>query len=540
MDGSKASLVMFMRFVVIAAIAVVLVNCSGPAQDDLITAVVVADGDERTLTFSSSITVEELLSSANIKLGVQDRVSHPLTLPIVDEMRVTVRRVREIQVCQRESLPYETVVVAYEAIPPGEEQLARAGKDGVQESCYRSIQEDNVETDRVPLRQPIILEEPQDEIINVGPSDVVPNLSIPGRLSYINNRAAWTIQGNTTDKRLLRATDGLDSLVFAQNSQGTHLIYTREVNANAEFLNELWLLDYSFDSRPIKLAPSDVLFADWRPGTANMVGYSTGEAGQGGGAWRSLNNLWLMQIDRLSGAARSIEEIIPERSGGSFGWWGTLYRWSPKGDQMAWASAEATGVVDFERKLLIPLLEYAAFDTSQAWVWLSSLSWSPDSRFIVSVRHGRPLGSEPAVTSPVFDLAVTRADGAFAAVVRDSVGMWSGPAYSPGVPSPSASSEEGYLSWLQARTPHNSNNSEYDLMIADRDGSNQRQLFPAAGEPGIRKSNSGFSAQAITWSPDASTIALIYQGNLWLVEIESGAGDQITFDGGASRPVWTG
>ena len=56
----------------------------------------------------------------------------------------------------------------------------------------------------------------------------------------------------------------------------------------------------------------------------------------------------------------------------------------------------------------------------------------------------------------------------------------------------------------------------------------------------MRRVNSGFSANALTWSPDARFIALIYQGNLWLVENPSGAGHQITFDGGASHPVWTG
>ena len=531
---------MFIRVFAMTAIALLIVNCSGIAEDDVLTAVVVADGDEQSLTFSSIITVAELLSSANIVLGAQDRVSHPLTLPIVDEMRVTVRRVRETQVCQRESLPFERVLVTYEAIPPGEEQLARAGANGEKETCYRSILEDNVETDRIPVGQPIILEKPEAEIVYVGPSNPVPDLLIPGRLSYINNKTAWTMHGNTAEKRMLSATDALDSLVFAQNSQGTHLIFTSEPDTTGEFLNELWLLDFNYSERPIKLAPSDVLFADWRPGTANLIAYSTAEVGQGGVAWRSLNNLWLMQIDRLSGAALSIEEIIAEGMGGNLGWWGTTFRWSPPGDQMAWANAEAVGIVDFELKRLIPLLEFAVFDTSQSWVWVSSLSWSHDNRFFTSVRHGRPLGSEPPEASPVFDLAVIRADGAFTSVVRGSVGMWSGPAYSPGVPGSSIGTEEGYLGWLQARAPHNSNNTEYDLMVADRDGSNQRRLFPAAGHPGIRRSNSGFSDQSITWSPDARFIALIYQGNLWLIEIQSGVGHQITFDGGASHPVWNG
>lgn len=531
---------MLIRVFIIVGFAIVMASCNGFGEEDVISAVVVADGDERTLTFSSIVTVEELLSSADVTLGERDRVSHLLSLPIVDDMRVTVRRVRESQVCLRERLPFERILVPYEAIPPGEERLARAGQDGLKESCYRAILEDNVETERMLLRQPIVLQEPQDELIYVGPSNPVPNLRIPGRLSYINNRAAWTIRGNTAEKRLLSAAEGLDSLVLSQNPQGTHLLYTKAAGATGEFLNELWLLDFSFDSRPVKLPPGDVLFADWRPGSSNVIAYSTAEAAVGGIGWKALNNLWLMQIDRISGTALTIEEIIPEHSGGSYGWWGTDYRWSPLGDQMAFANPESVGVIDFERKRLVTLHNYAAFDSSQSWIWLTSLSWSPDSRFLASIKHGSPLGSEPPESSPVFDLAVTRADGQISAIVSSSVGMWSGPSFSPRLPGGTAAGQGGYLAWMQARDPHNSNNSEYDLIVADRDGSNQRRLFPATGQPGLRRTNSGFSANALTWSPDARFLALIYQGNLWLVEILSDAANQITFDGGASRPVWTG
>ena len=392
------------------------------------------------------------------------------------------------------------------------------------------------------IRQPIVLREPQDEVVYVGPSNPVPNLQIPGRLSYINNSTVWTIRGNTAEKRQLSVAGGLDSLVLSQNPQGTHLLYTKVADAPDEFLNELWLLDFSFDSRPLKLPPGDVLFADWRPGSSNVIAYSTAEAAVGGIGWKALNNLWLMQIDQFSGTARSIEEIIPEHRGGFYGWWGTAYRWSPLGDQMAWANPESVGVIDFERKRLVTLLNYAAFDSSQSWIWLTSLSWSPDSRFLAAVKHGSPLGSEPPESSPVFDLAVTRADGLFSVIVSSSVGMWSGPSFSPRLPIATAAgqAQAGYLAWMQARNPHNSNNSEYDLIVADGDGSNQRRLFPATGQPGVRRTNSGFSAKALTWSPDARFLAFIYQGNLWLVEILSGAAHQITFDGGASRPVWTG
>jgi hypothetical protein len=41
------------------------------------------------------------------------------------------------------------------------------------------------------------------------------------------------------------------------------------------------------------------------------------------------------------------------------------------------------------------------------------------------------------------------------------------------------------------------------------------------------------------WSPSGTHIAVIYQGNLWIVEIVSGATQQITIDGQASHPRWT-
>ena len=118
--------------------------------------------------------------------------------------------------------------------------------------------------------------------------------------------------------------------------------------------------------------------------------------------------------------------------------------------------------------------------------------------------------------------------------------MWSGPAFSPQIGVRTAEETRGYLAWLQARSPHNSNNSEYDLYVADRDGSNQRRIFPPSGAGGMVRSSNGLNAEALTWSPDGHYIAVIYQGDLWLVDVREATGHQMTFDGGASRPVWTG
>lgn len=516
-----------------------LVACRAPVEEVTVNVSLLADGRTQTFTYASRVSVEELLANAKIVLGELDRVSHPLSLQLADGMLVTVRRVREEQVCQRESLPFQRQRIPYEGIAPGQERLSQAGRTGMQEACYRVVVEDDVESGRSLIGQPTILTEPRDEIVLVGPSRSVEPFELAGRLSYINNGTAWSIRGNAVNKRALRNSENLDSLVFAASPDGSALIYTVASGESEKFFNELWMVSLDDDDEPIKLAPTDVLFAEWRPRSSNTIAYSTGERGQGRAPWKSLNNLWLMQIDRQTGRTLSIQEIIGEDAGGPFGWWGTNFAWSPRGDRLAWVKADSVGVVEIEGKQVKTLLEYPEFNTSGSWVWLSQLSWSPGGNFISATAHGGPLASEPATTSPVFDLAILDANGGFKATMRPAVGMWAASSFSPSIDSPGAERSEGYLAWLQAREPYNSIYSEYDLVVADRDGSNQKVIFPDADQPGIRRSDFGLTATDMSWSPDSRHIAVVYLGDIWLVDIESGQGRQISFDGGASNPVWT-
>jgi hypothetical protein len=71
----------------------------------------------------------------------------------------------------------------------------------------------------------------------------------------------------------------------------------------------------------------------------------------------------------------------------------------------------------------------------------------------------------------------------------------------------------------------------------DRDGSNRRELFPQADLPGL-------DPQRPAWAPgevagqDGRWLALVYRGNLWLVDSENGQGLQITTDGLVSAVDW--
>ena len=527
------------RILLLTCITLIAVACQPEPEENSIIVSLIADGRERTFGYSTNVTVEEFLADAEVELGEIDRLSHPPFTQITDGMKITVRRVTEEQECQQESIAFERRLVPNEGIQAGEEQLAQSGQNGVQEVCYRIIFEDGLEVERIQNGQPTIITEPIDEIIYTGPSNDVEPLAIAGTLSYINNNNAWVIKGNTTNKRPLTTTGDLDSMVFDVIDDGSKLIYTSEVNDTDDFFNELWMIKTLEDSIPIKLTPTDVLFAEWRPQANDTIAYSTGEARQTTPPWKALNNLWLMEIDENSGRALDIEEIITESSGGFYGWWGTDYEWSPQGDRMAWVRADSMGIVDFDANELVTLIDYAVFNTSQFWAWLSPLSWSWDNNLIASTVHGQPLGNEPAETSPEFNLAVTHADGSFSTEVKIAVGMWSAPKFSPEISSPNSEFSDGYIAYLQAREPYNSINGDYDLVVADRDGSNQRIIFPSESQVGIKTSDFGLTANDFVWSPDSRFIALVYQGNLWLVDIQSLVSYQVTFDGGTTNPVWT-
>jgi hypothetical protein len=178
-------------------------------------------------------------------------------------------------------------------------------------------------------------------------------------------------------------------------------------------------------------------------------------------------------------------------------------------------------------------LTYPVFNTRQPWSWRATVSWSPDTSLLLTTIHGDPIGSEPAESSPAFHVAAAAVDGSFSTPIAENTGIWSLPIFSP------ISVEDdpqlgGFIAYLKARDISNSigETAEYDLILADRDGSNARVLFPEPNLPGL-------TAQAgITWSPDGTQIAMIYEGNLWTVDVTSGIAHKLTLDGSASRPVW--
>ena len=102
----------------------------------------------------------------------------------------------------------------------------------------------------------------------------------------------------------------------------------------------------------------------------------------------------------------------------------------------------------------------------------------------------------------------------------------------------SSSTERPYqVAYLQAIFPSQSETSRYRVVVMDRDGSNRRTIFPANDAPGLEP-------QMLAWAPGVidgqagDFIALIYQGNLWLLDSGNGQAYQVTGDGLVTRIDW--
>jgi hypothetical protein len=121
--------------------------------------------------------------------------------------------------------------------------------------------------------------------------------------------------------------------------------------------------------------------------------------------------------------------------------------------------------------------------------------------------------------------------GDYSISLVEETGMFSNPACSKHL------NTGGYLiAYLEAIFPEQSDTSRYRLIVIDRDGSNRKVLFPQEGSPGL-------NPQQVTWSPDTTDpsmayLALVYQGNLWLIDAITGANYQVTGDSLATRISW--
>lgn len=535
-----------LRFLSLATLALLLVitacsqNNAQPASRS-VRGELVVDGERRTFVYNSPLSVEELLRRENISLNPLDDVSPALHNQVTDGMTITVVRVTEERVCEEQVEPFEERRLPRADLEPGETRIAQQGQNGLVEVCERVVYRDGEEVSRSQQGPPVVLEEPVDGIVYVGVEDTLEPVAIEGTLAYLSARQAWIIQGSSTSRRPITLEGGLDGRVFELAPDGRKLLYTKTTTdpEDAQFTNELWLIPDILSPEPTFLQQIDILTAAWRPGAENTITYSGAAPGGGFAGWSAFNDLWSMQVEPRTGEIIDIQAIIEQNVSGAFASWGTRFAWSPDGAQLAYAKADGVGLVDLADGEFGPFrLAFPYFNAAitSNWVWQPELSWSSDGRWVTTTVHGPPYSTEAPIDSIIFDVAVFEVNPdkenplAISAFVKQA-GIWARPTFSPQY------ADGSYrIAYLQARSPLNSVGTEYDLMVMDRDGSNRRRIFPPEGEFGLRPRGS-FDGEFV-WSPSGRQIAIVYQGNIWVVDVESGLAQQVTNDGQASAVRW--
>jgi hypothetical protein len=210
------------------------------------------------------------------------------------------------------------------------------------------------------------------------------------------------------------------------------------------------------------------------------------------------------------------------------------FAFSPDG-RLAYAQPDGIGLVDIDGKYLKPVLSITPLNTHSDWAWLPSIAWGPDGEILYYISHAPPPSLVNTEDSPYFDISATSFENGTSIQLVEKAGMFAYPSVSS---LQSSSRERPYqVAYLQAIFPEQSETSRYRVAVMDRDGSNRRTLFPAEDAPGLEP-------QTPVWAPDiiegqtGHFLAVIYQGNLWLVDSGSGEPFQVTGDGLVTRVDW--
>ncbi len=511
---------------------ILIAGCSPPqATQALMNIKVSADEQSVDLQLPAGSNVQQALDETGVALGTLDRVEPPAYTLLTEGASVRVIRVEEEFTIEQEIIPFERRLLQTESLPDQEILLAQGGENGLQEITYRHVIEDGVEVSRRPVKM-VVVKEAVPEVIMVGIQTPFSHVKIPGRLVYLLGGNAWMMEESSANRRLLINTGDLDGRVFELSSDGTWLLFTRS-SSEDEDINTLWVAEVIEDAlEPIDLGVSNIVhFADWIPGSNSKIVFSTVEPRSTAPGWQANNDLYALSFSPTGWVSNwQAKPVLEPNSGGVYGWWGSDFVWSPDGTQLAYARPDSVGLMDFNSGILTPTLEIAPLQTGGDWAWIPGISWDPNGNLLYTVNH------EPPEDSQQFDISAIPRKGGQPLNISPQSGMFAYPITSP-IQHRSTGDDTYQVAYLQAIFPSQSDTSRYRLMVMDRDGSNQRSLFPAEGEPGLEPQQAVWSPQAVD-GDDNWFVAMIYQGNMWLVNTETGNAQQITGDGLTRRITW--
>jgi len=535
--GSQAWAKSVKKYLLLLAVAFLLAACGAPhIQQADVTITISADGASQSVTLPTGSTVQLALQAADISLSASDRVEPPSYTTLQAGMTVVVTRVSEEFETRQNIIPFERQELRNESLPSGETRLVQAGQNGLDEVTIRNVFEDGVETGSSVVSE-IVLQEAVPEIVMVGVQAPFAPITIPGKLAYLTGGNAWIMENTTSNRRPLVTSGDLDGHVFSLSPDGKWLLFTRKSSLPADQqINTLWVVSTTDQApTPIDLNVANVVhFADWQPGKMYVIAYSTVEPRSTAPGWQANNDLHLLSFE--NGRPGSTFDVLEANAGGIYGWWGMSFAWSPNGQSLAYSRPDGIGLVDLSGEQgLTSLFEMTPLNTHGDWAWTPALAWDGNGRALYFVTHAAPTGLVTPEESPNFDLLTFSLDSDSPTALVPQSGMFAYPAVS------SLRQDESGLpadrvAFLQAIFPSQSATSRYRLVVMDNDGTNQSDIFPSEGQTGLEPQTPVWAPQVLESGGDF--IGVIYEGNLWIVDVASDQSQQVTGDGLTSNIDW--
>ncbi len=128
---------------------------------------IVADGKVNTTT-TTAATVGDVLESAGLAIGANDRTSQPANAHVVNNMVIKVSRVDNGQTAKTtEDVPFETVTTENAEMLKGEKEVTQAGAAGKLEKTFKLVLVDGREASRTLVSEAVAVQ-PVAEKVTVG------------------------------------------------------------------------------------------------------------------------------------------------------------------------------------------------------------------------------------------------------------------------------------------------------------------------------------------------------------------------------------
>jgi len=513
------------------AMTFILVSCQlAQAGHSQINISITADGNTQQVIVPAGSTVLQALQQSGITPGNLDKSDPPFYAVLNNGDTIKLTRVKEEFATEDQTIPFQQQIIRNESLPAGQTRQVQAGVNGKQEITYRRVLEDGVETSKTIVKT-VVLQNAVPEIMMVGAQSSFTPLTIPGKIAYLAGGNAWIMDTSTANRHLLINTGDLDGHVFTLSPNGNYLLFTRKSKKPADQqINTLWAVNTKSSSpSPIYLNASNVVhFAEWIPNAAATAAYSTVEPRTTAPGWQANNDLYEV------GLSGSPKKILDASSGGVYGWWGMSFATSPSGS-IAYARPDSIGLVNVSGGYLAPLFEITPLQTHSDWAWVPGISFGADGKSLYFVDHAPAPAPITDEESPNFDLKGISLLNNLTADFSEQVGMFATPIASP---TRQNGQESAYqVAYLQAIFPDQSETSRYRLVVMDRDGSNHHVLFPPPDSTGIEPQTPVWAPQPIQ-GQTGDFLAVVYQGNLWLIDSGSGQSYQVTGDGLITNIDW--